>query len=254
MGGITFISSSVFGDWENFLISELIPFVDREYRTVQDWRARGLMGWSGGGYSVLILPLLHPNVWGAVGTNDACLWLGCSFANVPKGDLLDVYITMPDGDLLDVYTKAAGAKDILEVLGVRASIQIGTAASPNPDVAIGFDWPRTPDIREKWDAYCPMRRETISQHRETLNNLLEIVLIVPEDSGCRVDSLELIRQMEAEGISVTRLDWPGDHGGFRTERFIALAERILGAMEGAEASVSPHGELASLWGEVKQGR
>ena len=64
--------------------------------------------------------------------------------------------------------------------------------------------------------------------------------------------------MEAEGISVTRLDWPGDHGSFREERFIALAERILGAMEGAmegaEALVSPHGELASLWGEVKQGR
>ena len=197
------------------------------------------MGWSAGGYSSLILPLLHPNVWGAIGTNDACPGIvACNVFN------------MPDGDVLDVYPGAG--------LGLRATIQAGAAAAPNPDVAIGFDWPKNPDRlekKEKWNAYCPMNPETISQHQGTLNNLLEIALVVTGDSGetCQWDNLEMIKQLEKAGIAVTRLDSPGGHSSFLRERYISVAERLLKAMEGAQTSVSPQGSMTVTWGAIKQG-
>ncbi len=233
MEGILFLNSAMFGNWGNFLISELIPFVDREYRTIPNMVGRGLMGASAGGYSTLILPLLHPDVWGAIGTNDACLQWACGSAG------------WPEGDILDEYPKAS--------LSLKGQIQIGASISPNPDAAIGLDWPREPDIREKWNAYCLNNRKTISQNEETFSNLLEIAVVVPEGSSpCRGDNLTMIRLMEAEGISVTQLDSPGGHGDSRDERFISIAERILKAMEGAEVSVSPREKVAGLWGETKQ--
>ncbi len=235
MQGILFLNSSMFGNWGNFLISEVIPFVDREYRTIPNMVGRGLMGWSAGGYSSIILPILHPNVWGAVGTNDACPWLACNFGN------------MPGGDILDEYPKAS--------LGIKSQMQIGAAVAPNPDVAIGFDWPRKLDIKKKWDAYCPMRQETIAQNKETLNNLLKIALVVPENpsGSCRGNNLTMIQLMEAEGISVTQLDSPGSHNDHNIARYIAVVEQLLKAMVGAETSVSPRRKMAALWGEIKQG-
>ncbi len=239
MQGILFLSSSQFGNWEGFLLSELIPFVDREYRTIPDMTGRGLIGWSFGGYSTLILPLLHPNVWGAIGTNDACPWpvCGANYGNRPEVDLLDVY---PGADF-----------------GMKFMMQLGAKAAPNPDAAIGFDWPKAPNYSEtkaKWDAYCPRHPDTVSQHHETLDNLLEIALVVPGDSSgtCQGENISLIIQLERAGITVTRLDSPGGHSSFQNERYIAVAERLLKAMEGAGTSVSQHGKVAALWGAVKQ--
>jgi hypothetical protein len=240
MHGILFLSSSQFGNWEGFLLSELIPFVDREYRTIPDMTGRGLIGWSFGGYSTLILPLLHPNVWGAIGTNDACPYPVCqgSFGNRPEGDLLDVY-------------PSAGTD-------MKFMMQLGAKAAPNPDAAIGFDWPKAPsflEMKEKWDAYCPRDPNTIAQNHETLSNLFEIALVVAGDSSqsCQWENLQMISQLEKAGIAVTRLDSPGGHTSYRNERYIAVAERLLTVLQGAQTSVSSRSKAASLWGKIKQG-
>jgi hypothetical protein len=190
------------------------------------------MGFSAGGYSALILPLLHPNIWGVVGTNDACVWMACTINGAPEGVLVDVFRNA------NLFT--------------HIDIQLGTAISPNPNVPLRFDWPITADVRKKWDAYCLWNRETVVQHRKTLINLLEIVLIVPEETSgsCRNHNSRMIQQMETAGISVTRLDWRGGHGTDNYDRFIALAERVVKAMPKG-VSVDPKGKLATGWSQIK---
>jgi enterochelin esterase-like enzyme len=68
--GILFLNSSVFGNGEDFLVKELISFIDRTYRAIPDKNSRCIAGHSAGGFSAVQLPILNPGIWGAVGTND----------------------------------------------------------------------------------------------------------------------------------------------------------------------------------------
>jgi len=246
--GIAFLSSPVFGNWETFLISELAPFLDREYRTIPDPRARALMGRGVGGYSAFILPVLHPGVWGAIGVNDPSLWCMWLYTRGTSNALSDLR-NMPDN--FDGYNST----------DTRAQImwQIGARVSPNPDTPLFYDHPVDlngnwiPEVREKWDAYDLSNPDTLTEYSETLKDLLSIAIVVPEStSGTnRSDNISTISQWEATGINnVVRLDMPGGHSDGKPERFIAMAEVILNAMIGAE--VSPRGKVAALWGEIKQ--
>ena len=74
-GGKTFYINSFDGHerYEDFFIQELVPEVDRKYRTVPDRGARGISGSSMGGYGALHLSMRHPDVFGSAAAQSAAL-------------------------------------------------------------------------------------------------------------------------------------------------------------------------------------
>ena len=48
---------------ESFMVRELVPYIDRTYRTIPDAQARALDGISAGGYAAPNLVFKHPDVW-----------------------------------------------------------------------------------------------------------------------------------------------------------------------------------------------
>ncbi len=65
--------------YEDFLIQELVPAIDRQYRTDPTPAARGIAGVSMGGYGSLHLAMRHPDVFGSVSAQGAAL-----VANLPQ--------------------------------------------------------------------------------------------------------------------------------------------------------------------------
>ena len=51
---------------EDFMVQDLVPWVDATYRTVATPSGRALWGYSGGGYGALNVGLKHPDVWGTL--------------------------------------------------------------------------------------------------------------------------------------------------------------------------------------------
>ncbi len=49
--------------YQDMFINELVPFIDKEYRTIADKEHRATMGCSMGGFGALILPLKNPDVF-----------------------------------------------------------------------------------------------------------------------------------------------------------------------------------------------
>ncbi|WKZ60942.1 MAG: alpha/beta hydrolase-fold protein [Cyclobacteriaceae bacterium] len=49
--------------YEDMFIKELIPFIDKQYRTIPDKDHRATMGYSMGGFGALVLPLKNPDVF-----------------------------------------------------------------------------------------------------------------------------------------------------------------------------------------------
>jgi hypothetical protein len=66
LGGNQYINSTAIGRYADYLTRELIPFVDREFRTLADRDHRGCFGKSSGGYGAMIHGMKYSRHWGAV--------------------------------------------------------------------------------------------------------------------------------------------------------------------------------------------
>ncbi|MFO7682209.1 MAG: alpha/beta hydrolase-fold protein, partial [Chloroflexota bacterium] len=66
LGGSFYVNSPVTGNWEDLVVKDLVQYVDENYRTINDPAARGISGFSMGGFGALNLAMRHPEVYGAV--------------------------------------------------------------------------------------------------------------------------------------------------------------------------------------------
>jgi len=60
------INSELGGRWEDWLVSEAVPFIDRKLRTIPEASSRGLVGMSMGGFGALYHAFKNPDVFSAV--------------------------------------------------------------------------------------------------------------------------------------------------------------------------------------------
>lgn len=66
LGGNQYVNSTAIGNYADYLIRELIPFVDGQFRTLASREHRGCFGKSSGGYGAIIHGMKYPRYWGAV--------------------------------------------------------------------------------------------------------------------------------------------------------------------------------------------
>jgi enterochelin esterase-like enzyme len=66
LGGNQYVNSSAIGHYADYLRREIIPFVDREFRTFASREHRGCFGKSSGGYGAIIHGMRYPGTWGAI--------------------------------------------------------------------------------------------------------------------------------------------------------------------------------------------
>ena len=66
LGGNQYVNSSAIGNYADYLTREIIPFVDREFRTLAHREHRGCFGKSSGGYGSMIHGMKYAKHWGAI--------------------------------------------------------------------------------------------------------------------------------------------------------------------------------------------
>src|SRR5687768_14493806 len=65
-GGSQYINSTATGRYEDYLVDEIVPYIDEEFRTIAARDSRAVMGKSSGGYGSLVMGLRHADVFGLV--------------------------------------------------------------------------------------------------------------------------------------------------------------------------------------------
>ena len=236
-----YLSSEVFGDWEGFATSEVIPFIDATYRTMPTPEKRGIAGFSSGGFTALMLPVLHPNTWGAIGAIDPSSWTIGSAVRNPEN--------WPDKNVInpaEVRRAFARMPDTLEGFRGTGPVQIesqwyGQVAarfSPSPDSAVPADFPIdrqgewVPDVREAWRQFDLGDPAIASQHRDVLHDIATISIVIPESETRSVAlwNRELVETFQQVGVNAVGVNWPGDHGRDLNGRFIAMVEDMTVAL------------------------
>ncbi|MCP4582112.1 MAG: alpha/beta fold hydrolase, partial [candidate division Zixibacteria bacterium] len=71
--GTFFVNSELYGDYEDYIVYDLIEFVDFNYRTIPERDMRYLFGHSMGGYGSMILALKHPDIFRATVSHSGLL-------------------------------------------------------------------------------------------------------------------------------------------------------------------------------------
>lgn len=64
-GGSFYANSVVTGNWEDFVVNEVVAKIDSSYRTIKSKNSRGIAGHSMGGYGAVTIGMKHPDVFGA---------------------------------------------------------------------------------------------------------------------------------------------------------------------------------------------
>jgi enterochelin esterase family protein len=229
-GGSQYINSSATGKYDDYLTREIVPFIDKNFRTIPDPRSRSVMGISSGGYGSLIMGIRHADLFGLV----------CSHA----GDAYFEYSQLPDfpkafrkikGDPM-AFLKRFWAEEKVSGDDFPALNTIGMAAcySPNGD---SFDMPfdlATGEIRqeiwEKWLANDPVR--LVEKYVENLRSLSLLYLDAGsrDEYGLDIGAKILASKFEQFNIPYVHEEFDDGHGGitYRYNRSLQLiSERAV---------------------------
>ncbi|MGI9036857.1 MAG: alpha/beta hydrolase [Pyrinomonadaceae bacterium] len=157
-GGSQYINSSATGNYEDYLTREIVPFIDAQFRTINDKNSRAVMGKSSGGYGALIMAMRHSDIFGlACSTSGDCYFEYCYLPDFPKAFRA---IKGNPNKLVEKFWNedAKKGKDDFAALNI-----IGMSACYSPNGA-DFDLPfdlQTGAVREeiwqKWLAHDPVR-------------------------------------------------------------------------------------------------
>lgn len=62
-GGSFYVNSAASGNWEDYVVNEIVSYMDSNYRTIPSCDSRGISGYSMGGFGALYLSLKHPDIF-----------------------------------------------------------------------------------------------------------------------------------------------------------------------------------------------
>ena len=121
--GSFYANSIVTGNWEDFIVRDVVGYVDSHYRTLASSDARGISGHSMGGYGSLMLAFKHPDVFSNVYAMSPC-------CTVLEGDL---------GSASPAWARAEKVKsaaELTELLSkdfmVAVAVAMDAALAPDP--------------------------------------------------------------------------------------------------------------------------
>jgi S-formylglutathione hydrolase FrmB len=113
-------NSSVTGNWEDFMVQELVPYIDANFQTLGSRDSRGIAGIFIGGYGAIRFGMRHPDVFGSV----------YAMHPVGTGTGVSVSMTLPKWD---IFTDAKSIDDVKKDGRTQIFASMFQAFLPNPD-------------------------------------------------------------------------------------------------------------------------
>ena len=233
-GGSQFINSVATGPYMDYLCDEVVPFIDERYATAPERERRGITGKSSGGYGAMVVPMLRPDVFGALASHAGdALFEVC---NIPGfREVARILRDHFDGSY-DVFFErfralaAEGGRFDYGRFGIPLEMY-GYAACYSPDesnpgkalLPFEIDTGRlVPDVWRKWLEWDPVRM--VPKHLDALKSMKLIYL----DAGNRDEPyLDLAAQAVSNELTKGGVDhtfelFDGGHMGIAYRYPVAL--------------------------------
>jgi S-formylglutathione hydrolase FrmB len=180
VGGSQFLNSPGTGRYLDYLCDEVVAFVDERYPTLASRDHRGITGKSSGGYGAMVVPMLRPDVFGALASHAGdALFEHCYLSEFAKAarTLRDHYGGSYERFFADFRSRPAFSKDSDDALLDAWAMAACYSAEPDGTVTLPFD-PATGRLRDqvwqRWLALDPVRMA--AGHADALRSLRGVYL------------------------------------------------------------------------------
>jgi enterochelin esterase-like enzyme len=229
LGGSQFLNSPGTGRYLDYLCDEIVPFVDQRYATLPSREHRGVTGKSSGGYGAMVVPMLRPDVFGALASHagDALFEL-CYLPDVTAAfrGLRDDYDGSYEKFWADFRSRPSFTKDSDSALLNIYCMAACYSAEPDSTVSLPFD-PASgrldDDVWRRWQALDPVRM--VSGHADALRSMRGIYLDAGKKDEWSLDvgAAAFAAELDRIGVGYSFELFDGGHGGIEYRYPIALA-------------------------------
>jgi S-formylglutathione hydrolase FrmB len=234
-GGSQFLNSTSTGRYLDHLCDELVPFVDERYPTLAAREHRGIAGKSSGGYGAMVVPMLRPDVFGALASHAGDALFECCYQ--PEFPAVARILRDHFEGSWEVFHQRLQAADHFD-WGLFASAfnayGMGCAYSPDPDrpgeALLPFEISTGRLIDEIWTRWLELDPVRMApRYADALRSMRRIYL----DAG-RSDEYFLDLGAQAFADELTKLGarhslelFDGRHGGISYRYPGAIRELVL---------------------------
>jgi S-formylglutathione hydrolase FrmB len=219
--GSMYSSSATTGDFERFIYSDVVAYIDAHYRTIPDRRSRGLAGHSMGGYGASRIGMKHSDVFGALYIMSPCCLSPMTAGGPGPADQAKERAIAGEKKVAAAQSPAQLAA---ESPGFGAA-QFATAAAWAPDPKnpplyfdlLTKDGVPQPDIVAKFAANSPLA--FVDQYIDNLKQYRAIAMDVGDQDGLRFDASKLHKILDNYGIANNFEIYAGTHTSAVADRF-----------------------------------
>ncbi len=259
LGGNQYVNSSAIGRYADYLTREIVPFVDRSFRTLASREHRGCFGKSSGGYAAIIHGMKYPSTWGAIADHSGDSYFEVVYGHDWPNTLNELAKYRPrpfKGGRFDVTKMEKGAsrglddgrvRRFLEAVWKKAKLSgaelhtimnlcMAATYDPDPKAPNGFRLPFNLETAEiiparwrEWQKHDPVN--LVRQYRANLKDLRGIYI----DCGSRdqyhihYGSRLLSKRLNAADIAHTYEEFDDTHSDidYRMDVSLPFLSRAL---------------------------
>ena len=234
LGGNQYINSAAMGHWDDFLLKECVPLVERKFGCGGAGK-RGLFGKSSGGYGAVVHALLHPDFWSAAACHSGDMGFElCYLRDMPR--VLRA-IAKTNGSIqewLEVFFSKRKTKD--DEVHILMDLAMCASYDPDPNAYMGVRLPvdlQTCElIPERWANFQKWDPVRMAETRAAGLKKLKLLYI---DCG-EVDQYDLVfgarmltRLLKKLDVPHTYEEFPDDHSSvdYRMDVSLPLLAKAL---------------------------
>jgi S-formylglutathione hydrolase len=219
--GSFYLDSDVGGNWEQYIVKDVVGYIDSHYRTIADRRSRGVAGHSMGGFGALRMLLLHADVYSAGYAMSPC----CLDFQADMTSENPAWLRVLDmRSVRDIQASAAKNEFWPTALAAFA-----IAASPDADAALKADLPyrevdgrlvQVPAVIDRWKQVMPLN--LIESHEADLKQSAGIAI----DYGYEDEFTHIPVTAQAFGEELLRLHIPVTVEGYHGDHNNGVPARV----------------------------
>jgi pimeloyl-ACP methyl ester carboxylesterase len=208
------VDSSVCGHFEQYLVNDIVGYVDGNFRTLPSAVSRGLFGFSSGGFGSWNVASQHPDVFGAMAVLSADSFLDMTHKFLLYRYLDSIWPKAPDGP-------------VIGNLWSQIVYDYAACYSPNPDcppyfVDLPVAFPSGELLQDVWGRWLSF--DPVVNYRGRVDNLKKlsgILLDVGADDDYQLywGHRLLSHHLQHADVPHEATENPGDHGGRANERY-----------------------------------
>ena len=234
LGGNQYINSAALGPWEDILLQEVVPLVERRFGCGGAGR-RGVFGKSSGGYGAIIHALKHADFWAAAACHSGDMGFELCYLSEMPATLRA--LDKKDGSIEKFITDfEAGPKWSGSDLHILMSLAMCATYDPDPAAFCGVRLPVDPQtcevIPERWTSWLKWDPVVVAESAAAGLRGLKGLWI---DCGSR-DQYNLVygarrlhRLLETQGITHVYEEFADDHTAvdYRMDRSLPFLAKAL---------------------------